>query len=139
MSRTRKGFTLVEVVISFFLLAMVFLAAVEAIVVSNYAASYARHKIQAIYFAQRALEEIRRLPFSSITPPYHSTRIVAISPDNFTVSCTIDVNSVTSPGGISSYANKVQIAVNWNEKFYSSNVPAAEYCATDITNESQFN
>ena len=137
MSRTRKGFTLVEVVISFFLLAMACLAVVEAIVVSNYTAAYARHKIQAIYFAQRALEEQRRLPFDYIQN--QPARSFAISPDNFTVSRTIHVAPVTSPSGIDQYAKKVWVAVNWNENFYGNKVPAAEYCATDITNESQFN
>lgn len=122
--------------VSLLLLTVVWLAAVEALIISSYTSSYSRHKIQAIYFAQRALEEQRRL--YSINMPSQPEQSFTISPDNFTIRRTITITTVNSPGGISAHTKKVQIAVNWNEKFYSSNVPAAEYCATDITDEPHF-
>ena len=132
-----RGFTLTEVVVSLFVLVMTWLAIVGGLVVSRYTATYSRHKIQAIYFAQRALEEQRRLPFVNIQS--QAARNFVISPDNFAVNRTITVSSVTSPIGIDQHTKKVQVAVSWNEIFYNKLVPASEYLATDITDEPQFN
>ena len=144
-SRTGKGFTLTEVVVSLFIFTIVWISVVGVVIVSKNAASYAIHKSQAIYIAQRALEQMRRQSFQS--PNF----------ENYAASITgpviIDtMGNFSSPANpfmghqvvtVSDYASdiyrkKVQVEVNWNELVFGT-VVMREYCTTDIANEPQLN
>ena len=134
-----KGFTLVEVLISVGILALVWVSAVGIMVVGNYAASHAKHKAQAIYIAQRILEEERRQPFSSIV----SLTSAPVSIDTKgTFSTTTDDftgNRVVTVTSLDTYRKRVLVEVNWSERTNGVNITKREYCSTDIANETQLN
>lgn len=143
-SHLNKGFTLTEAVISLFILTMVWVSAVGVVIVGRYAASHAKHKVQAIYIAQRALEEMRRQPFQS--PNF----------ENYAASLTGQVNidtmgSFSNPAspftgnqivtvtGLDTYRKRVKVEINWNERLLGGSIVMKEYCTTDIANEPQLN
>ncbi|MDP2929863.1 MAG: prepilin-type N-terminal cleavage/methylation domain-containing protein [Candidatus Omnitrophota bacterium] len=143
--RTDKGFTLMEVVVSLFIFMIVWMSAVGVVVVGKNAASYAKHKSQAIYIAQRAIEQMRRQPFqspnfenfaASITGPVIiDTKGNFGNPANpFMGNQIVTVSNYA--GDI--YRKRVQVEVNWNELVFGT-VVMREYCTTDIANEPQLN
>ena len=140
--RIDKGFTLTEVVVSLFILTIVWVSAVGTVIVSKYAASRARHKTQAIYIAQSTLEQMRRQPFQSL----------GSSAVSFNGSVIIDTmgnfNNPTNPfmgnqmvtvSPIDAYRQRVQVTVSWTERLFGGSEPLTEYCTTDIANEPQLN
>jgi len=136
-----KGFTLAEVMISIGILTIVWISAAGIVIISNYAASRAKHKIQAIYTAQRILEEERRQPFSSIVslssaPVSIDTKgTFSTTTDDFMGNRTVTVTDLDTY----SYRKRVLVDVNWNEHTNGVNITMHEYCSTDIANESQLN
>ena len=51
-----RGFTLTEVLVAVFLMTIVWLAAVNIIIVSRASGALARHKVQAMYVIQQEIE-----------------------------------------------------------------------------------
>ena len=140
----KKGFTLTEVVVSLFILTIVWVSAVGLVIVSKYAVSHAKHKSQAIYVAQRTLEQTRRQPFQS--PDF----------ENYAASLTGQVNidtmgkfsspvnpftgnQIVTVTKLDTYRKRVRVEVNWKEHIFGGSVVMREYCTTDIANEPQLN
>ena len=147
---SRKGFTLTEVVISLLILMIVWLSAVGSVIVSKYAASRAKHKVQAIYLAQSALEQMRRQSFQSPDFENYAATITGpviidtmgdfFNPPNiFMGNQAVKVTPVPDiiPGG--PYRKRVQVTVSWTERSLGGSIPMTEYCTTDIANEPQLN
>jgi Tfp pilus assembly protein PilV len=141
--RTDKGFTLMEVVVSLFIFMIVWMSVVGVVVVGKNAASYAKHKSQAIYIAQRAIEQTRRQPFSNLAtyaasitgPVIIDTRGNFSGPTNpFMGNQIVTVSNYASD----IYRKRVRVEVNWNELVFGT-VVMREYCTTDIANEAQLN
>ncbi|MCX5666226.1 MAG: type II secretion system protein [Candidatus Omnitrophica bacterium] len=139
---SRSSFTLVEVVVSLSILLIIWLAAGSAFIVGKYSASYARHKVQAIYAAQLAIENIRKnVPFANMQD---SNTAISIdtrgTPDNaaddFNGRQIIDVSDVAGSGG---YYRQVLADIQWNELLFGINRTMHEYCVTYIANEPQVN
>ena len=86
--KNHKGFTLTEVVISLFILTIVWVSAVGVAVVGKYAASRAKHRVQDIYVAQNTLEQMRREPFSNLES------YAAPAPAGLTGLVTIDTKGI---------------------------------------------
>lgn len=134
---SRKGFTLTEAVLSVCVLAIIWLAAVDAIIVGQYSATYARHKKQAIYVAQLEIERLRKRLFTEIlssnNPVSIDTKGTPGTADDFRGS-----QIVTASGDLG-YYKSVLVKMQWNEVFFGVNRTMYEYVGTYIANEDQLN
>lgn len=134
MKRSNKGLTLVEALISTMLLTIVLLSAIEVFIVGEALSSIAKHKVQAIYVAERAIEDIRRKPLSLITGSTSSVTIDTnstpdYSGDDFMGTCAI---TVTSP---STYYKKVIVEISWSERIAGITKTMRERCGTFVCND----
>ena len=136
----KKGFTLVEAMVGIGLIAIVWIGAINIIVVARAAESRARHRTQAMYVAQQAIEDLRKQLFSNIV---NSTSTVIIDDRGTTGIYSDDlmgtqVVTVTSP---STYYKKVLVEIRWNEVMSGKNksVTMHEYYGTNIANDQQVN
>ena len=133
----KKGFTLVEVVISCFLIAIAFISFEAIIYTQQYFISYSKHKLQAIYAARTVLDMQRVAGFPYIVnqqflpPAYNGCNM-----PNAAVTVTVlpPYNDPTC-----SYRKTVQVKVSWNENISSVPVIKQEFLTTDIANEPQLN
>ena len=139
--RSRSAMSLTEVAVSLFILVLIWIAAVDAMIVGKYSASYARHKAQAIYMAQQAIENLRKTPYGLMVSSGPTT--IAIdsrgtpdnNADNFNGTQTITVDAEV----LGTYYRKVAVNIRWNEIFFGRARQVNEYCATYIANEPQVN
>ena len=139
--RSRSGLSLAEAVISVSILAIIWLAAVDAMIVGKYSASYARHKAQAIYITQQAIENLRKTPYALMASSGPAT--VAIdsrgtpdnNADNFNGTQTITVDAEVA----GTYYRRVAVNIQWNEIFFGGAKQVNEYCVAYIANEPQVN
>jgi len=140
--KSQKGFTLVEVLISLCIFLIVCLSFASALVTSMYLSSYMKHRVQAMYWAQRLLEEERRISFNNIVSlPTSSISLdtkatFGNTADDFTGNRIITVTDVDT-AVTNMYRKHVQVEINWTERILGGNVKSQEYCSTDIANESQ--
>lgn len=133
----KKGFTLVEVVISCFLMAIAFISFEALIYTTSYFASYSKHKFQAIYAARTVLDMQRVAGFPYIVnqqflPPAYSG--CNMSNAIVTVKVLPPYNDPTC-----SYRKTVQVTVSWTEKMNGASIVKQESLTTDIANEPQLN
>ena len=133
----KKGFTLIEVVISCFLMAIAFISFEALIYTTSHFVSYSKHKFQAIYAARTVLDMQRVAGFPYITnqqflPPAYSG--CNMSNAIVTVKVLPPYNDPTC-----SYRKTVQVKVSWNEKMNGVSVAKQEFLTTDIANEPQLN
>jgi len=137
-SNNKSGLTLTEVVFSLVLLVVIWLTTVSVVQISKMSGVRAKHKAQAILVMQRAIEDLRKKPFASITG---STSTVSIdtkgTPDNYSDDLVgTQTITVTSP---SSYYKKIVVALAWNELLLGKNKTVEEYLGTYIANDPQAN
>ena len=149
--KTKKGFTLVEAMVGIGLLSIVWIGVINIIVVGRAAESRARHKTQAMYVAQQAIEDLRKQPFgidqhlsggkpSLINGTYTAAVIID---DRGTTSASDDLNgtqvvTVSSP---TTYYKQALVEIRWNEVMSGKNksVTMHEYYGTFIANDGQVN
>ena len=135
----QAGFTLLEVMIALVIFLILFLSTAVSIITSLYLGSVIKHKVQAMYWAQRFIEEERRLPFSTLA----SLPSASVSLDtNGTFNTTADDrtgNRVVTVTNIDANRKRLKIEINWTEKFLRGTNTMREYYSTDIANESQLN
>ncbi len=140
-SNYRRGFSLTEAIVSILVLMILWLAAVNAMIVGKYSASYARHKVQAMYIAQQAIENLRKTPYSLMSSSgpaavsIDSKGTPDTSADNFNGTQTITVYSEVA----GTYFRRVVVKISWNEIFFGRTKQMNEYCGTYIANEPQVN
>ncbi|MFA5085329.1 MAG: hypothetical protein WC482_03090 [Candidatus Omnitrophota bacterium] len=139
--RSSRGFSLAEAVVSVSVLGMIWLAAVDAMIVGEYSASCARHRVQAAYIAQQAIENLRKIPYD-IMASSGPTAVVIDSRgtpdnnnDNFNGIQTITVDAEA----YGTYYKRVAVNIRWNEMFFGRVRQVSEYCITYIANEPQIN
>lgn len=134
----RSGLTLTEVVLSLALMVVVWLSTVDVILISKMSGSRAKHKAQAILAMQRAIEDLRKEPFSSITS---STSTVSIdtkgTPDNYSDDLTGTQAITVTASDL--YYKKVVVALSWNESLLGKNKTLTEHLGTYIANDPQAN
>ena len=135
----QAGFTLLEVMVALAIFLVLFLGTATCIIGSMYLSSYVKHKVQAMYWAQRFIEEERRLPFSTLA----SLPSASVSLDtNGTFNTTADDrtgNRVVTVTNIDANRKRLKIEINWTEKFLRGTNTMLEYYSTDIAQESQLN
>lgn len=121
------------------LLTLVWLAAVNVMLVGKASASLAKHKTQAIYVIQRAIEDLRKQPFGGIISGNPITVSIDTrgTPDNtfddLTGTQTITVTN-TDP-----YYKKAVVQLQWKETLFGKTRIVKECCGTYIANDSQSN
>ena len=135
---SKKAFSLTEVVVAIFLLTLVWLSAINIIVISRGSGSLAKHKTQAVYLIQQKIEDLRKQPFSSIS---NSTATVSVDTHGTPDSSADDLLgtryvTVTTPN---TYYKKVLVEIRWNESFFGRSKQVKEYGGTYIANDSQAN
>ncbi len=134
-----KGFTLVEVMTAVLLLGLVWVAVPGSIVAYNYISSYSKHKAQAIYVAQRIIEEERRKLFVNMGGSFWEA--VTLDDKN-TFGTTADdymggADVTETP--LDAYRMRVQVRVEWFERTPIGVVIKYEYCTADISSDTQIN
>jgi prepilin-type N-terminal cleavage/methylation domain-containing protein len=67
-SDTKQGFTIIEVLVSVGIMAILLPFAASTLINNKVLASYAKHKIQAAYAAQQIIETLRQQPLSYFAP-----------------------------------------------------------------------
>lgn len=141
--RSDRAFTLTEVIVGICLLTIVWLAAVNVIVVSRGSGSLARHKSQAVYLIQQKIENLRKSAYSALangttTPCY--LRIDANG--TLVVSSTIydaDQKMTLTISTPNTYYKKILITMAWKESFFGKQKTVREFGGTYIANDSQAN
>jgi prepilin-type N-terminal cleavage/methylation domain-containing protein len=137
----QAGFSLLEVIASLAIFLVLFLGAVTAIIGSTYLSSFVKHKVQAMYWAQRFIEEERRVPFANLASI--PSTCVAIDTRGTFVVCPDPANPtgnrIVTVTTIDAYRKRVKIEMNWTEKIMKGLITLREYYSTDIANESQLN
>jgi len=140
MPESKKGFTLTELMVSVLILTMVITAFLGSLNAYRFITSYSRHKIQAIYWAQRIMEEQRRITWSSlVSSPYvlnGAPYPVPLDIPNGRYSLVPPVITVT---GLDPHRKRVQVEVDWTEWTPIGTRTMKEFCTTDIANEPQLN
>ena len=134
IKKLKEGYSLTEVVVGIFLLTIVWLAAVNIIVISRASGSLARHKVQAVYVIQQAIENLRKQPFANINS---STTTVSIdtrgtpdvTSDDFTGTQHV---TVTTPHA---HYKQVNVELDWNESFFGRSKTVKEYGGTLISDD----
>ncbi len=112
--RADKGFTLVEVMITVGILAIVIVGLLQLFIYSSTLAEAAGNTTLAINEAQNKMEEIRNHDFGSITIDYASGGTPG---DTFTLTNLNGTGTIsTNQFGGSSELLQVQINVNWQNK-----------------------
>ena len=133
----KNGFTLVEIVVSCFLIAVAFLSFAAIIYTQQYFISYSKHKLQAIYAARTVLDMQRVAGFPYIVnqqflpPTYIGCNMPGAT---VTVNVLHPYNDTTC-----GYRKTVQVKVSWNENMNGVPVVKQEFLTTDIANEPQLN
>ena len=135
--KRKNGFTLVEALISFMVIAMAFFAFEAIMYMQQYFISYSKHKLQAIHAARAVLDMQRAAGFPYIVnqqflPPAY----IGCDMSGATVTVTVlpPYNDPTC-----AYRKTVQVKVSWNERMNGISVPKQEFLTTDIANEPQLN
>ena len=157
-----KGFTLIEIVIAILLFGMVWMALVGTLVVGKGMEVIARHRVQATYAAQRAIELYRKNIRPSINVnepnPMITTSTVTIdtrgtddASDDVTGTQTItatsmDLFDVSPDWQITRYGvhlwrwRQVIVTITWRERLsFGSSFPMTETLGTYIANDPQMN
>jgi len=161
-SNTAKGFTLVEVLVSMGIMA-VLLPVLSILVSSQYLASVAKHKIQAAYVAQQLIETQRPIISTYFTPTpllagqskvingFVTIDTKGIYPANScansnlpcgSTSITVTPTVYTSTTGVKTTSTTVDhfvVKISWNEQITKSRVPMTETYAEDMANDSMLN
>ncbi len=135
----QAGFTLWEVLVALSIFLILFLGTVTAIIGSTYLSSVVKHRVQAMYWAQRFIEEERRLPFANIVS------IPATCIDIDTKGTFVPCHDNAHPTGfrvvtvknVDANRKRVQILMVWTEKIMGGLIDQREYYSTDISNEFQ--
>jgi len=137
--KLENGFTLIEIMISSFIFVLVWMAIATSFIAVRSLGSYSKHKVQAIYVAQRILEEQRRQPFANLV----SQASAPVTIDTMaTFSTTADDfmgNRIITVTNIDTYRKRIQVEVNWTEFISRVAIVMREYCTTDIADEPQLN
>ena len=136
----QAGFTLLEVLVALSIFLVLFSGTAACLITSRYLSSIVKHKVQAMYWAQRFIEEQRRLPFANLASiPSTSLTIdtkgafAAAGDDGLTGKRIVTVTNIDA------FRKGVRIEINWSEKILGGKVTMREYYSTDIANESQLN
>ena len=133
------GFTLVEVLVAVLLFAITILSFISVLNTCTYLDSYSRHKIQAMYVAQRIIEEQRRQLFSTLASQNYG--VVSLDTKGTFATSADDYlgNAIITVTAVDANRKKVKVEVNWEQRSVIGTVTKKEFLSTDIGNEAQLN
>ena len=163
--KNKKGFTLVEVIVSVGIMVIFLPFAASMLTNSQLLASYSKHKIQAAYVAQQLIETERQNIASYFTPPLGpllagQSKIItgpvildtkgiypSISCPNYNLPCGTAVITITPTVYTNSIGAKTtstttdhfMITISWSENILNFKVPMTETYAEDIINDPMLN
>jgi Tfp pilus assembly protein PilV len=118
MGIKNKGISLIEVMVSVFIAAFIFVAMMRLYSLGSIQTELARHKTMAINLAQAEIENLKNVTYENIDPAvYPLTRIVKIDPGK--TSQAADDMDGTMTTAVSSVAEgyKVIVTVAWNDYY----------------------
>lgn len=162
-SHIKKGFTIIEVLISFMIMLIFLPFAANMLTNSQTLASYAKHKTEAAYAAQQIIETQRQQPFVSISagPPIvpvtigpasvvldtkgnYSNTNCATNPNLFcgTAVITITPAVYTSNQGVTTTNPSIDhyvVQISWKEQVLNLQTTMTETYAEDIANDPMLN
>ena len=138
-SKAQRGFTLIEILASLSIFLILFLGTATAIIGSTFLSSIVKHKVQAMYWAQRFIEEQRRLPFTSLASVPSASVSIDTRGTFVTPGDDLSGSRIITITNIDAYRKRVRIEMNWTEKIMGGRITMREYYSTDIANESQLN
>jgi prepilin-type N-terminal cleavage/methylation domain-containing protein len=144
-SISKKGFTLVEVLISTAIVAVFLPFAANMLLNSQLTASYSKHKIQAAYAAKQIIETQRQLAahngtissqgstsvildtkgnYDSNKNYFYGTSVITVTPAVYTSSSGV---KTTSPN-----VDHVVVQISWKEQIANKKVTMTDSYAADI-------
>ncbi len=132
----KKGGTLVEVLVSIGIVLIFLVAAVTTILNSQFLASYAKHKLQAMYVAGQIIEQERRLSFSNIITQASTPVTLDTNGTYNTAADDFLGNSIITVTSLDAYRKQVQVQINWQEQILAGKRTMTEYFSTNIANDS---
>ena len=135
----QTGFTLLEIMVALSIFLILFLGAATAIIGSTFLSSVVKHKVQAMYWAQRFIEEQRRLPFTSLASLPAASVSIDTKGTFVTPGDDLSGSRIVTVTNIDTYRKRVRIEMNWTEKIMGGLITQREYYSKDIANESQLN
>ena len=92
-----------------------------------------------MYWAQRFIEEERRLPFANLATLPSATVSIDTKGTFVTPNDDTSGNRVVTVTNIDAHRKRVLIEMNWQEKILGGVITQREYYSTDISDESQLN
>ena len=92
-----------------------------------------------MYWAQRFIEEQRRLPFATLASLPSASVSIDTKGTFVTPADDLSGNRVVTVTNIDTYRKRVKIEMNWQEKILGGTITMREYYSTDIAFESQLN
>jgi hypothetical protein len=92
-----------------------------------------------MYWAQRFIEEERRLPFANLASLPSASVAIDTHGTFTTPGDDLNGNRIVTVTTIDTYRKRVLIEINWVERILGGFRTVREYYSTDIANESQLN
>lgn len=118
MYLTHKGLTLIEVVVSIFIIAGILIGMIALFSLGSIQSAIARHKISAINIAQAKLEELKEAGYSSIIPGSFPTQESVRIDSGKTDRASDDLNGImrTEVSTITE-GYKIVVTINWTDYY----------------------
>jgi prepilin-type N-terminal cleavage/methylation domain-containing protein len=133
--RTNNGVSLVEVLVSVFLIGILIMAATETIIDSQFFNSYSRHKVQTMYAAQQLLEAQRQQPFAAASFQTPVQQVILDTSGSTNPAKYFYGSAVTTLTHLSADLNQVSVQISWSEKTRRGPVTMTENYLTVIAND----
>lgn len=112
--KTQQGMTLIEVVVSIFIIASILIGMIALFSLGAIQSTLTRHKISAINIAQARLEELKEAGYKSINPGIFPTQEGVTIDKGRTDSSSDDLNGIMRTG-VSTITEgyKIIVTVSW--------------------------
>lgn len=161
-SRTKSGFTLIEVLVSLGILLVLLPFAASMLTNSQLLASFSKHKVQAAFAARQIIETERQLGYTN-GGTYNNFSLIQASQGTYPVTidtkgdynnshpethlmgtATVAVTAAvyTNSSGakfINHNVDHVLVTISWFEHILNLQVPMTAYLAEDIANDPMLN
>lgn len=135
----RKGFSLVEVILSIALMMMIVLGVSSSILYAEQSAVLLRDRSQAVFYAEEAVEAVRNIRDSNFGNVVDGTYGLAISSNNWIFSGTSDKQGIytrkVEVSSISSGIKRITATVTWSGGSYITSTDLTDWRAPLITGQ----
>ncbi|MFA0033537.1 prepilin-type N-terminal cleavage/methylation domain-containing protein [Vibrio sp. 10N.261.49.A12] len=148
MTSKQRGFSLIEVLISFLLIGVASLGLVKLQVYAEQKSDFALHSVQALHFAERQMEYYRTrasnvsgavglIPFSELNQASHCLNIASsdalsgLSGSAYAMTCEV----TNANGALSSALKSITVTIAWQDRM---NHAQSIYLETMLSKYSEF-